>query len=141
MTTTGPRTRTAPVPVLRRWLVEGRRALLGWSGGIVAVTAAWVALGLLSGATALAAGAATGRRSWVLGAGAGIAVVGYVLQAVANNAERLDWLRRLSPYEWAFGSDPLATGPHRAGLALLVAGAALLVAVAAATLDRRDVLG
>ena len=45
---------------------------------------------------ALAIGAASGRRSWGVGAGAGVAVSGYVLQALANNSERLGGLRRRS---------------------------------------------
>ena len=59
---------------------------------------------------ALAAGAVMGRRVWGVGVGAGVAVVGYVLQAVANNSEDLDWLRVFSPFDWAFGDAPLTNG-------------------------------
>ena len=108
---------------------------------LVAATTAWVSLGLVSGAAALAAGAASGRRSSGLGAGAGVAVLGYVLQAVANNSEQLDWLRTLSPYDWAYGAAPLANGADWTALALLWLGSALLIAAATGALARRDVLG
>lgn len=110
-------------------------------GRLLAGTTAWISLGALSAMAALAMGAASGRRSWGLGAGAGVAVVGYVLQALANNDERLDGLRWFSPYDWAFGEAPLTNGVDWTGLALLWGGAAILVAVATASLSRRDVLG
>lgn len=110
-------------------------------GNLLAVTAAWASLGMLSAAAALAVGAASGRRSWGIGAGAGVAVAGYVLQALANNSEQLDGLRWFSPYDWAFGGAPLAGGPDWLGLALLWFGSALLVAAATGALARRDVLG
>lgn len=110
-------------------------------GHIVAGTVAWVSLGALSATAALAAGAASGRRSWGVGAGTGVAVVGYVLQALAKNSEHLRALRLFSPYHWAFGEAPLAHGADLAGLALLWLGSAVLLAVTASALARRDVLG
>lgn len=102
---------------------------------------AWVLLGAISGAAALAVGAASGRRSWGIGAGAAVAFGGYVLQALANNSEELDALRRFSPFDWAFGSTPLANGASASGLALLAGGTILLVAAGTLALNRRDVLG
>ena len=61
---------------------------------LLAVTKALVGVALLAGSAALAGGALTGRRIWGVGVGA-IAVGGYVLQAIANNSEDLDWLREL----------------------------------------------
>ncbi|MBD7956361.1 ABC transporter permease subunit [Microbacterium sp. Sa4CUA7] len=110
-------------------------------GKLVAVVFAWVGVGLFSATAALAAGAVTGRRAWGLGVGAGVAVAGYVLQAVANNSDDLDWLRVFSPYEWAFGQAPLANGVDGPGLALLWGGGAVLIALATAALARRDVTG
>jgi len=108
---------------------------------LIAVTKAWVGLGLFSAAAAFAVGSLTGRRSWAVGSGAGVAVAGYVLQAVANNSEDLDWLRVLSPFEWAYGQAPLTNGFDWAGLALLWGGSAILIAIGAAALARRDILG
>ncbi|MFF2632618.1 ABC transporter permease subunit [Microbacterium sp. NPDC058021] len=111
------------------------------TSNLAAVVLAWVGVGLFSATAALAAGAVAGRRSWGVGIGAGVAVAGYVLQAVANNADDLDGLRIFSPFEWAFGQAPLANGVDGPGLALLWGGSALLTAVATAALARRDVTG
>jgi len=111
------------------------------AANLLGVTAAWVGVGLFSATAALAAGAVAGRRLWGIGVGAGVAVVGYVLQAVANNSEDLDVLRVISPFDWAFGEAPLAQGADWPGLALLWGGSAILIAVATAALARRDVLG
>lgn len=108
---------------------------------LLAVTLAWVSLGLLSGVAALAFGALTGRRSWAIGAGAGIAVLGYGLDTVGGTNEDLAWLSNLSPYHWAFGSTPLADGFDWGGLGLLWCLTAALIGVTAWALSRRDVLG
>ncbi|WP_344095723.1 hypothetical protein [Microbacterium deminutum] len=108
---------------------------------LLAATTAWVGVGLSSASAALAAGALTGRRIGGIGVGAGVAVTGYVLQAIANNSKDLDGLRVLSPYDWAFGQAPLANGMDWIGLGLLWGGSALLIALATAGLARRDVLG
>src|SRR5699024_6850575 len=88
-------------------------------GHLVAGTLAWASLGVLSGVAALAAGALTGRRLWAIGAGAGIAVVGYVLDAVAKSSQNFEWLSMFSPFSWAYGNTPLANGPDWGGLGLL----------------------
>ncbi|MBE6481190.1 MAG: ABC transporter permease [Actinomyces ruminicola] len=108
-------------------------------GNVLAVTAAWAGLVLLSGMAALAVGAFTGRSAWALGAGAGVALLGYALNAVATMAADLDWMRRLSPYHWAFGNSPLSNGWDWGGLALLWGLSALLAAVACVALSRRDI--
>ncbi len=123
------------------WGLNGPGQLDLDPGNLAAATAAWVGLGCFAATAAFAAGAASGRRAWGLGAGAGAAVVGYVLQAVANNSDDLDWLRLFSPYEWAFGHHPLAAGWHFPGLTALWCGSALLVALATFTLSRRDLVG
>lgn len=108
---------------------------------LLAVTLAWVGLSLLSGVAALAVGALTGRRSWAIGAGAGIAVLGYGLDTLGGTSEDLEWVRSLSPYHWAYGHTPLTNGVDWAGLAILWATAAVLIALATAALARRDILG
>lgn len=123
------------------WALNGPAELELDAMNLIAVTKAWVGLGLFSAAAAFAVGSLTGRRSWAVGAGAGVAVAGYVLQAVANNSETLDWLRALSPFEWAYGNAPLTNGFDWAGLALLWGGSALLIAIGTAGLARRDILG
>lgn len=108
---------------------------------IVAVTVAWMGTAALSASAALATGAFTGRKSWSLGVGAGVAVVGYVLQALANNSSDLDWVRNISPYDWAFGSAPLTNGFDAVGLLLLWGGTAVLLVASVVGVARRDILG
>lgn len=80
------------------WAVDPAAELDLDPGNLTAAIAAWVGLGLIAGTAAFAAGAVTGRRSWGIAVGAGVAVVGYVLQAVANNSDELDGLRVFSPF-------------------------------------------
>jgi ABC-2 type transport system permease protein len=107
----------------------------------VAASAALVGLTMLSAAFALAVGALTGRRSIATLAGAGVAVFGYVLSAIANQTEDAEALRAASPFAWAYQNTPLADGPDWAGLGLLWGLAALLVAVSVVALRRRDITG
>lgn len=108
---------------------------------VVAASASLVLVTLLSAAFALAAGALTGRASIATGAGAAVAVAGYVLNALANQSEDLEGLRAVSPYSWAYHGRPLLDGADWAGLGLLGGLAVVLIAVAALALRRRDIVG
>lgn len=108
---------------------------------LLATLLPWLGLALLSAAAALAVGAVTGRRSWSVGAGAGIAVIGYILNAVSRSNKDLQWLESISPYHWAFGNTPLTNGFDWGALAMLWGGSAVLIAIALLGLRRRDVLG
>ncbi|NEM92202.1 ABC transporter permease subunit [Galbitalea soli] len=109
--------------------------------GIVAVSAAYLGLGTLSATTALAVGASTGRRVYATGAGAGIAILGYVLNAIGNQQKSLEVLRAWSPYGWAYRHTPLVHGADWAGLALLYGTSAVLAVVTVIALRRRDIAG
>lgn len=110
-------------------------------GNAVAGGAALVGIALLSGTLALAAGALTGRKVIGTAAGAGIAVLGYVLNAIGNQSEDSEWLHAASPYAWAYGETPLVNGADWAGLGLLWGVSALFTAVAAVALHRRNITG
>lgn len=58
------------------WAMNGPGELELDPGHLVAVTTAWVGLALFSGTAAFLAGALTGRRSWGVRVGAGVAVAG-----------------------------------------------------------------
>lgn len=113
--------------------------LEGWR--IVGASAALTGLAFLTASAALLAGAATGRRLWATGAGAGIAVVGYILQAVAKQSDDLEWLNALSPYAWVYRQSPLGEGVDPAGLALTWGLALALVAASTFALRSRDLRG
>lgn len=108
------------------------------TGALIATATALVGITFLSAAAAVMVGAITGRRSWSLGAGAGIAVLGYVLNAIGNQGDELDWLHAWSPYSWAFGTDPLLNGWDW-GIWLPFAVAAVGLVVGWLVFRRRDI--
>ncbi|WP_247829078.1 ABC transporter permease subunit [Arthrobacter antioxidans] len=107
----------------------------------VGTSAALVGLAALSGGFALLIGAVTGRRILAIGAGAGIAILAYVGNAIANQATGAQWLRAVSPYSWAYRDQPLTDGTDWAGLLLLWGVSTVLVLLATLALRRRDVIG
>ncbi|MEC5182100.1 hypothetical protein RCH07_003475 [Arthrobacter sp. CG_A4] len=96
-------------------------------------------LALLSASSALFAGALTGRKTYGLAAGAGVAVLGYAFNAVGRQSKDVEWLLDLSPYSWAYGNNPVANGADWAAAGWLWGISVLLVALSAVALDRRDV--
>jgi ABC-2 type transport system permease protein len=102
-------------------------------------TVLFAGLALLSGTAALCVGAVTGRRTYGLAAGAAVAMLGYVFNAVGRQSKDVEWLLELSPYHWAYGNSPVANGADWAAAAWLWGISAALVAVAAVALERRDV--
>lgn len=92
------------------------------------------------GMWAVAVGAITGRRSYATAAGAGVAVIGYAFNAVANQNDDLEVLHAWSPYHWAYGGSPLLNGAD--GMLWLNYGvAAVLLVIAVVALNRRDLTG
>ncbi|WEK61653.1 MAG: ABC transporter permease subunit [Candidatus Microbacterium colombiense] len=106
---------------------------------IIGASAALVGLAFLSAAAGLFAGALTGRKVWATAVGAGIAVLGYVLQAVAKQSSDVEWLNALSPYAWVYHRSPLLDGVDLGGLALVWGIALVLAAASALVLERRDI--
>ena len=82
---------------------------------------------------------ATARPSLVLGAGIGVAIAGYLVAALLPLSPALEPLHHLSPWDWAFGGDPLehATDLWRYGA--LVVPAVVLTALGVAAVQRRDI--
>jgi len=106
--------------------------------GIVAGSTALLGIGLLTAAIGTMAGAIIGRRSIATGAAAGVAVLGYALNALGNQNPDLEWMHAFSPYFWAYGAAPLAEGfDPLMGLLYLASTVALAIAVLA--FRRRDV--
>lgn len=108
---------------------------------LLAALAALVGLACVSATVALLVGASTGRRVFATSAGAGVAVLGYVFNALANQVPNADWLRWFSPYSWAYHEAPLRDGASWIGLALLWGVSLCCVAATAVVLRRRDISG
>lgn len=96
-------------------------------------------LGLLFGGLALAAGAVVPGRTRAIAAAAGVAVLAWLLDGLAQTVGPLEPLRPLSPYYQAMGRNPLGEGAPWSGWALLALGAAVTALAAVWGLERRDV--
>jgi ABC-2 type transport system permease protein len=109
--------------------------------GFIELLAANLGMGLLAlffGTLALAIGAVTGRRGLTIGVSAGAAVAAFFLFGFAPAIEAVEWSQVLSPFWWYLGGRPLTAG-FDVMLLGLVAGIALLLAVAVWGFERRDV--
>lgn len=122
------------------WVLNAPSELGLTAGGIVAAATSFALLGLLTASLSLAVGALTGQRRWAVGAGTGLAVLAYVLNAVGNQNPDLEFLHAFSPYDWAYGHSPLLNGLAGTTWALL-ASSAMCVLVATIALQRRDISG
>jgi ABC-2 type transport system permease protein len=108
-------------------------------GHLIGAVVLFAALALLSGTAALCAGALTGRKVYAIAAGAAVAVLGYVFNAVGRQSPDVDWLLNLSPYHWAYGNSPVTNGADWGAAAGLLGISAALIALGAVALQRRDV--
>ena len=97
-----------------------------------------VGLGAAFGAIALAVGAATGSRRTAIGAAAGLAVLTFILNALAPTVHSLAGLRFLSPFHYYSGHAPITTGFTATDPLVLFGIAVVATAIAAGALDRRD---
>ncbi|WP_329000943.1 ABC transporter permease [Kribbella sp. NBC_00709] len=95
-------------------------------------------LGLEYGVLALAVGALTGRRTTAIGIAAAAATAAYVVYAAGLILPRFEDWQPYSPIHQAFHNGPLGAGLQLSYLWLL-AGSAVLVAIALPTLDGRDI--
>ncbi len=94
--------------------------------------------GFATGAFAVAAAAATGRRSLATGVAAALAILGWLISSFAPLVGGLSWLKYLSLYYYYAGHDPLSKGIGIGGLAVLATVSVLLTAFAMLAFDRRD---
>ncbi|MEU9507359.1 ABC transporter permease subunit [Micromonospora sp. NPDC048170] len=106
-------------------------------GQFAAQSVALALLCTLFGAIAITIGAATGSRAAAL---AGSTVVGVLAYAANTFATQLgaDGLRHLSPFHYYIGNEPLRNGFQWADLGVLAATIGVLVAIATAAFNRRD---
>lgn len=96
-------------------------------------------LALLHGSLAVAIAGLRARPTFVLGAGVGIAVAGYVVAALFSLSSELAPLRHLSPWDWAFGGNPLEQATDAWRYAALAVPSVALVAIGLLAVTRRDI--
>ena len=94
-------------------------------------------LGLVFAAIGLAVGSATGRRAAAIGVAVATLALSYLVDGLAA-ATAVGWVRRLTPFYYDSGSDPLRNGVDVAHLAVLLALSVLLAAGAVLGFERRD---
>ncbi|UXM90669.1 ABC transporter permease subunit [Paenarthrobacter sp. JL.01a] len=108
-------------------------------GHLAGAVLLFAALALLSGTAALFVGALSGRKVYGVAAGAAVAVLGYVFNAVGRQSPNVEWLLNLSPYHWAYGNSPVANGADWGAVTGLFGISVALIALGAFALQRRDV--
>ena len=109
------------------------------AGALAAASFDVVALAWVYGALAVLLGAAIGRRAIAGGIAAALAVLAYVLHALAPLVDALEPLRPYSPWYHYADSAPLTTGLHALNVGVFLGITALLVLIAPFPLRRRDV--
>jgi len=110
------------------------------AGYLLSTIALCALLGILHGSLAVTIAGLWARPSLVLGVGLGVALVGCIVVALFPLSSVLDPWRHLSPWDWAFGGNPLE-GPTDAWryLALAIPSVAC-AAVGVVAVARRDVV-
>jgi ABC-2 type transport system permease protein len=108
-----------------------------WS--VVAATFGCALLAAFHAAVGFAAGAVGARRGGAVAASVCVMVAGYVLGFLAPIVEQLRWLRKLSPWYWSLGEQPVSNGLELGWLAVLTAVTAVLIAAGVAAIDHRDI--
>jgi ABC-2 type transport system permease protein len=106
---------------------------------LLAAAVSVVLLGLLFGALALMLSSATGARRSTRGIVAALAVGAYFLNTLAPLVSSLKPYRKLSPFYWYTGNEPLRHGLSIAHLAPLIAITLMLLAAAVVLFNRRDI--
>lgn len=94
-------------------------------------------LALFFGSVAVALGAVGVRHGPALGATAGAGLVSYVLNAFGPQLDA-EWLRRLSPFYYYIGGEPLKHGFQWSHLAVLGLAVCAVTVVAVRWFDARD---
>jgi ABC-2 type transport system permease protein len=110
-------------------------------GRVVVATLGCGALGLFHGAVAYAVAGGGGSRALSVGASIAVLVVGYIASFLLPLADALDGFRRVSPWYWAIGSQPISEGVAGGWSVLLIVAIAALVVFGTVAVNRRDLRG
>jgi ABC-2 type transport system permease protein len=108
-------------------------------GRLAAICLQLALFGVLFAALAYGVGAWAGRRIYAIGAGAAVAVVGYLADTFFTQIDSLKWMERFSPFDWYLGGEPLKHGVQWGHAALLLGFAVLFVAAGTWRYHQRDI--
>ena len=109
------------------------------SGYLLSTILLCALLAALHGSVAFAVACLRARPSRVLGIGIGVALAGYLVAALFPLSSGLEPWRHISPWDWAFGGDPLGHATEGWRYAALAVPAILLTAGGILAVARRDV--
>jgi ABC-2 type transport system permease protein len=96
-------------------------------------------LGALYAGLAIAVAGASAQPGLVLSVGLGLALVGYLVAALFPLSDVLAPWRQISPWNWAFGGDPLVNAAEPWRYAALAVPAAVLALLGIVAFGRRDI--
>jgi ABC-2 type transport system permease protein len=95
-------------------------------------------LAIAFGMIALAIGAATGTRALAIGVTSALAVLTYLLWALAPSVDALEPVLPLSPFRWFADPQPVSNGTELVNVVVLVAIPVVAYAIAQVAFRRRD---
>jgi ABC-2 type transport system permease protein len=108
-------------------------------GRVFLATFGCAVLAVFHACVAYAVGGAGGSRGLSVGVSIAVLVAGYVASYLLPLSDALAGFRKLSPWYWAIGNQPVTYGLPGAWIVLLLAVAAALVAFGTVAVTRRDV--
>ncbi|MGZ5353153.1 MAG: ABC transporter permease subunit [Actinomycetota bacterium] len=108
------------------------------AGGVAAMTLNLFLLALAFGSLALAVGAGTGSRTLAIGVPGGVAVMTYVLNALAPSVDWLEPIRLVLPFYHYSAGDPILNGLDPVHALVLAGASAVLLLYALLAFERRD---
>jgi ABC-2 type transport system permease protein len=110
-------------------------------GRVLVATLGCGALGLFHAAVAYAVAGGGGSRALSVGTSIAVLVAGYIASFLLPLADALDGMRRISPWYWAIGTQPISDGVAGSWFVLLVVAIAALVTFGTVAVNRRDLRG
>ena len=111
------------------------------TGYLVSTIALCALLGALHGSLAVAIAGVRARPSLVLGVGIGVAIAGCVVASLFPLSSVLAPWRHLSPWDWAFGGNPLEQATELWRYVALAVPSVILTAIGMFAVARRDISG
>ncbi|WP_124039281.1 ABC transporter permease subunit [Neoactinobaculum massilliense] len=109
------------------------------AGNMWAELCAFFGIGAACGALAFSVGAMTGRRTVAAGAGTGLAVGAFLLNAVSGMNDSWTWAARLSPVAWGYQHKPIEHGWDVGGLLALAVLIVIFFAAGFFAFRRRNI--
>ena len=96
---------------------------------------------LFAGSVALAAGAASGRKTAGVAVASALFALGFLVESIGRSVDWLAHLRPLSPWHWYSSSQPLSNGIDWGDCGVLVGSALVVLCLGAWLFNRRDLRG